>query len=334
MNMILLFTVLIQLTLITEINLQSITTKTIKSFPSNLMYDVYYSSSDYTLLLQNKIIKGTYNSDSFQEYSYTNIGSAISSVIKIDNYYAVACFGDNLLGLFSISSSNLHYEGGITYNTANVVKNNLSKKCTITKNSNSIIVGIIDDNDADKAYNIFSFKRTDLQDFKNIFTPAYESPVYSKASIKCMGLGNSASKVLCIICQNNGVLKFDIDFNLVQDDQPATVQLDEFPFNEGRVSQCSENTYVVSTVNYEGGSFSDSQYMIPIIISNDNYQVGLHTLILETPPTTLDIYSGFVQDINNFYIVYLDEDTFLNIEQVKFTNGERTVNSALDIEGF
>ena len=340
MNMILLFTVLIKLTLITEINLQSITTKTIKSFPSTLIYDVYYSSSDYTLLLQNKIIKGTYNSDSFQEYSYTNIGSAISSVIKIDNYYAVACFGEYLLGLFSISSSNLNLEGNIPYDDTNVNINEPNKKCTISKISNSIIVGIIDDDNTDEAYKIFSFTRsgTSLVYSKYIYTPIAKTytSIYDKASIKCMGLGNSASKVLCILCQNNGVLKFDIDFSLEQNEQPETEQLDdEYAFNEARVSQCTENTYVVSTVNYDDdGQFSDFQYMTPIIISNDNYQVGLHTLILETPPTTLDIYSGFVQDINNFYIVYLDEDTFLNIEQVKFTNGERTVNSALDIEGF
>ena len=48
----------------------------------------------------------------------------------------------------------------------------------------------------------------------------------------------------------------------------------------------------------------------------------------------MDVYSDFVEDLNNFDIVYLDDDNYLNIEQVKLSNGERIVNSSYDIEGF
>ena len=285
-------------------------------------------------------MKGTYGSDNFQEFTVNGIGQ-YSSVIKFDNYYAIACSQNFFVGLYS---SNLNLLNSISLadiraeDTENIGLSEIKYKCTITKTKNNIIVGVIDDDKPTHGYKIFSFNLsgTTLSYNKYIFTPAAGSSIFSKASIKCMGLGNSESKILCILIQNNGIFKFDIDMTKTQNDQPETVQLGTKEYREGRVSQCDENTYIVSAAVYDDGveTFSDFQYNIPIIIKNDAYDTGDEILILETPPTSMDVYSGFVEDLNNFYMVYLDDDSYLNIEQVKLSNGERIVNSAYDIEGF
>ena len=100
MKMILLFPFLINLTLITTRTLDSITSISITDKSSTLIHDIFYSNDEYTLLLDNKIMKGTYGSDNFQEFTVNGIGQ-YSSVIKFDNYYAIACSENFFVGLYS-----------------------------------------------------------------------------------------------------------------------------------------------------------------------------------------------------------------------------------------
>ena len=179
-------------------------------------------------------------------------------MIKFDNYYAIACSENFFVGLYSSNLNllkNIPLDDISAEDTTNIGLSEIKYKCTITKTKNNIIVGVIDDDKPTHGYKIFSFNLsgTTLSYNKYIFTPAAVSNIFSKALIKCMGLGNSESKILCILIQNNGILTFDIDMTKTQNDQPGTVQLGTKEYREGRVSQCDENTYIVSAAVYDDG---------------------------------------------------------------------------------
>ena len=140
------YSILIKLTLEQTIN--SVFSNILKSDPTNVaILDAYFGSDDYTLLGTNKIIKGTYNSETFTEYDSSITFSANSAVIKINNYYAVACFDDKIIGLFSVDSgTNLALKSSIEYSYTNIDINegDIKSKCSITKINNGLVVGLID----------------------------------------------------------------------------------------------------------------------------------------------------------------------------------------------
>ena len=227
------YSILIKLTLEQTIN--SVFSNILKSDPTNVaILDAYFGSDDYTLLGTNKIIKGTYNSETFTEYDSSITFSANSAVIKINNYYAVACFGENIIGLFSVDSGNLDLISPIEYSIANINinKDNIKSKCSITKINNGLVVGLIEENYTTFAFTISS--SSIAYNNKNVIFDAGENAtIHNDASIHVIGLSSTSSKILCIYSNSQGVLKYDIDFD--KSDQGSSIQFLNYPYNKIRV---------------------------------------------------------------------------------------------------
>ena len=190
------YSILIKLTLEQTIN--SVFSEISKSTQSNgPILDAYFGSDDYTLLGTNKIIKGTYNSESFTEYSGTSLAfTEKSAVIKINNYYAVACFGENIIGLFSVDSGTLDLISPIEYSITNIDinKDNIKSKCSITKINNGLVVGLIEEN-----YKTFAFTISSSSIAYNnkifIFDAGENATIHNDASIHVIGLSSTSSKI-------------------------------------------------------------------------------------------------------------------------------------------
>ena len=300
-----------------------------------LLLDVYFDFNEYYVLTEEKVLIGKYGDDEFiKDFSITSGASNISAIIKIGDYYGIACTQSNLLEYYD-SLGHLKYN--LSYTSETFDQNNF--KCSIDKvGSNYIVVGHVNSSSDHYSFDACIFQKDSGNNliYKGVKSISNEKIENSFPTIRCIGLTIiSENKVMCIFLSNT---PFYFIFDVTSGEEVESQQLTNKQYLQLKIVQSSPSKYLICGINPEipdDYGYLLSQYHMPFLLKNTTpgYEIGKEEIVTEVSPVNVFSYSGYAFNTTMYYALYVgmdDKGTMLNVEKVGIGPNYRNVTEAYD----
>ena len=299
-------------------------------------YDVFFSTSTYSLLTSNSIIVMNKNTI-VHEYNINdgieNVANKFSALMEIEGGYLVACTSKYLIAYYKINTTGIHLIKGFENNFE------YQYKCSVSFIENYAVVSMIKSINAESASAIFFPElyiytiNTVLEEFT--YSSGYNINNAANFTFRCdeclyymKCFGSDEMNITCLFTNSSYIYYFSYPV----DNTATTLNLDNNIFlsqnniYELKVTSSGKGKYMVSYIDNTNEELPHNHFPITI---DKMFEEKYVNPSYEGLPLNLKSYSGYVVSQTEYYCIYNDK-YYMNLEKILIENGQRTVYTSFD----